>query len=85
MAQYGHTTLYYLMIPTCISGGVRTSVTRWIYYFYQYLAIDNNGHLPNSMRIGPSKSKILPSTKLTLQKLPKTKLLAKVVKSGHTG
>ena len=47
------------------------SVTRLIYYFYQYLAIYNNGHLPNSMIICPSRSKILPSTKLTLQKLPK--------------
>ena len=67
-----------------------TSMTRWIYHFYQYLAIYNNGHLSNtSIIIGPCRSKILPSTKLTLQKLPKTLNFQpkwrNLAKSGHTG
>ena len=66
-----------------------TSMTRWIYHFYQYLAIYNNGHLSNtSIIIGPCRSKILPSTKLTLQKLPKTLNFQpkwrNFAKSGHT-
>ena len=40
--------------------------------FYQYLATDNNKHLPNSIIIGLSGSKNFPGTKLTLQKLPET-------------
>ena len=64
------------------------SVTTWIYYFYQYLAIYNNGHLPNSIIIGPSSSKILPSTKLTLQNLSKTLNFSpkwqNLAKFGHT-
>ena len=48
------------------------SVTRLIYYFYQYLAIYNNGHLPNGIIICPSRPKILQSTKLTLKKLHNT-------------
>ena len=60
------------VLQRVISIWRRSSVTWWIYYFYQYLAIFSNGHLPNSIAIGPSMSKILPSTKLTLRKLPKT-------------
>ena len=36
--------------------------------FIQYLAIFNNDDWPKSIIIGPSRFKILPSTKLTLQK-----------------
>ena len=53
-----------------------------------FLAIYNNGHLPNSIIIGPSSSKILPSTKLTLQKLSKTLNFSpkwqNLAKFGHT-
>ena len=56
--------------------------------FIQYLAVYNNENLPNSIIIGPSRFKILPSTKLTLQKLPKNwnfwPKWRNFVKSGHT-
>ena len=64
------------------------SVIRWYILFYKHLAIYNNEHLPNSITIGPSRSKILPSTKLSLQKLPETSnLLPKwqnFAKTDHT-
>ena len=37
----------------------------------QYLAIYNNEHLPNTMKNGQSRFKILPNMKGTLKKLPK--------------
>ena len=58
------------------------SVTGSIYYFYQFVAIYNIEHLHNSIIIGLSRSKISPSTKLTLEKLPKTLNFAK---SCHAG
>ena len=41
------------------------------YIFIQYLAIYNNEYLPKSIIIGPNRVKILPSTKITLQKIAK--------------
>ena len=56
---------------------VRASVT----VFFQYLAIYNIEHLPNSIIIDPGRFKIYPSTKLTLQKIAKYfKRFAKVAK-----
>ena len=48
---------------------------------FQLLAIYNIEHLPNSIIIGPSRSNILPSTKLTLQNCQRLLTLAKVTKS----
>ena len=50
-------------------------------FLIQYLAVYNNDNLPNSIIIGPGRFKILPSTKATLQKLPKRR---NFTKSGHT-
>ena len=38
---------------------------------FQYLAIYNNEHLPNTMKNGQSSFKIAPNMKETFQKLPK--------------
>ena len=46
----------------------------------QNLAIYSNEHLPNPIKIGQSRLKILPSMKDTLQKCQKIKMLAKVAK-----
>ena len=40
-------------------------------FFIQYLAIYNNEHLPIKIIIGPRRLKLLPTTKITLQKIAK--------------
>ena len=63
-----------------------SSVIRCIQYIFQYLAIYNDGHLPNII-IGASMFKILPSTKLTSKNCPNTinflPKLRNFTQSGH--
>ena len=63
-----------------LSPFIGTSVTRWLDYFL-YLAIYNNGNLPNSESIWQSRFKNVPNTSLSFKKLPKyLQSFAKVAK-----
>ena len=61
---------------SCRGVVVQRQCDQIVILLIQYLAIYNNEHLPNTIKNGHSRFKILPNMKETLQKLPKNACLS---------